>query len=96
MPDVLIVIILATYKEIVRLEDSELKMAGTLTFKNMMFIEKNKQVLNAMNHKGFLDIVAALERENIVQRIAGPRETYQVTSCPQKMNRGTCQFEAPQ
>ena len=62
----------------------------------MMFIEKNKQVLNAMNHKGFLDIVAAVERANIIQRIADSRETYEVTSCSQEMNRGTCQFEAPQ
>lgn len=42
---------LAISKEIVRSEDSELKIAGTLTLKNMVFIDENKKVLVVMNHK---------------------------------------------
>lgn len=71
----------------VSLEVSELKIAGTLTLENMMFIEENKQVLAVMNHKGFQGIVATEEKANIGQRIPGPKGAYKVTSCPQEMNR---------
>ena len=62
-------------KEFVRLEDSELKIAGTLTLGNKVFIEENKQVLTVKNHKGFLGIVALVGRVNIGQRIASLRRT---------------------
>lgn len=44
---------LAIYKNIVRLEDSELKIAGSLTLENMVFIDRNRQVPAVMNNKGF-------------------------------------------
>ena len=53
MPDALIVVNLAISKEIVRLEDSELKIAGTLTQENMAFVKENKQALATMKHNGF-------------------------------------------
>jgi hypothetical protein len=50
MLDTLIVVIC---KEIVRLKDSELKIAGTLTLENMVFVDENKHLLAAVNYKGF-------------------------------------------
>ena len=41
MPEALIVLNWAISKEIVRLEDSELKIARTFTLENMAFIEEN-------------------------------------------------------
>jgi hypothetical protein len=49
----LIVVKLTISKEIVRLEDSELKIAGTLTQENMAFVKENKQALATMKHNGF-------------------------------------------
>lgn len=79
---------LAISKEIARLEDSGLKIAGTLTLGNIVFTEKNKQILAVINHKGFLGIVATVVRANIGQRIASPRGTHEVISYSQEMNRG--------
>jgi hypothetical protein len=42
MPDALIVVIFAIFKEIVRLEDTELKILGIFTLENMILI-KHKQ-----------------------------------------------------
>lgn len=72
---ILIVMNFVISKEIVRIKDSELKIADTLTLENTITIEENKLVLVAIGHKGFQGFVAAGERENIGQRIAGPRET---------------------
>lgn len=44
MPDALIVANFAISKEIVRLDDSELKILGILTLENMVLIKVNKQV----------------------------------------------------
>ena len=54
MPDALIVVNLAIYKNTIRLEDSELKIAGTLTLENMVFIEENKQVWATVKHNGIV------------------------------------------
>lgn len=54
----------------------------------MVFLNENKWVLAVMNHKVFLGVVATLVRTNIGQRIASPRGTQEVISCPQEMNRG--------
>jgi hypothetical protein len=43
----------------------------------MVVVEESKLVLVAVSHKGFQNIVATIERANIDQRIAGPRETYE-------------------
>ena len=39
----------------------------------MAFIDKNKEVLAAMKHKGFQGIVATVERANTGLKIVGPR-----------------------
>ena len=59
---------LAISKEIVRLEDSELKIARTFTLENMAFIDKNKEVLAAMKHKVFQGIEVAVERAKVSLR----------------------------
>jgi hypothetical protein len=43
MPDALIVVNLAIYKNTIRLEDSELKIAGPLTLENMVFIDRTSR-----------------------------------------------------
>lgn len=65
----------AISKEIVWLEYSELKVVGTLTLENILFIEENKQVLLAMNLKVFQDVAATVEMANICQSTADLRET---------------------
>ena len=49
----LIVVKGAISKEIISLEDSELKIVGTLTQENMVFVKENKQALATMKHNGF-------------------------------------------
>jgi hypothetical protein len=51
MADALIVVNFVISKDVVILENSELKIAGTLTLEDMVFVEQKKQVLVAMNHK---------------------------------------------
>jgi hypothetical protein len=46
--------------------------------------------LVALIHKGFQGFV---ERANLGLRIAGPRETYEVSSCYWEMNQGACQLK---
>ena len=50
MLNILIVMNFVIFKEIVRLEDSELKIVGTLTLENTIIIEENKLVLVAKSH----------------------------------------------
>ena len=73
MLDALIVVNLVISKEIARLTNSELKISDTLTLDNMVYIEKNKQDLVSMSHKGFKNIV--MKRANIGLRIVSSRET---------------------
>lgn len=54
MPNALIVKNLVISKEIVKLEDSQLKTAGTLAPENMVFVEENKQVL--VSHRAFREL----------------------------------------
>lgn len=68
MPDALSFVNWAIFKEIVGLEDSKLKIESICILENRIFIKENKQLLAAMNHKGFQGIVAFF-RKNIV--IAG-------------------------
>jgi hypothetical protein len=88
MPDALIVVNLAISNEIVRLEDSELKISATLTLENMVFIEGKNKVLPVLNHKGFLAIVAAVKKANTGERIVSLRGIYKLMSCYRGMNRG--------
>ena len=88
MLDVLIVVNLVIYKEIVGLEDSEFIIAGALTPENIVFVVENKQVLVAMSHKAFQGIIAAEERANTGLKTVSQREAYKVTSCHQAMNQG--------
>jgi hypothetical protein len=84
MPDILIVGNLFISEDAERVDDLELKMASTLTLKNMVFTEKNSQFLATLNYKGFQSILATMGRTNICQRIVDPRETYKLTSCLQE------------
>lgn len=74
MSNALTVVNLFISKEMIRLEDSDLKVAGTLTLENMVFIDRNKQVLFTLSHESFQSIVAAMERVNIGLRIVSLRE----------------------
>jgi hypothetical protein len=65
----------AISKEIVRIEATELKIAGTLAQQNRVFIEEKQQVLAAMNLKSFQSIIAPMEKSNIGQRIVSSRHT---------------------
>ena len=49
----LIVVNVAISKESIRLEDSELKIVGTLTQENMVFAKEYKQALSTMKHNSF-------------------------------------------
>lgn len=76
----LIIVNLATFKEIIRLEDWEIKIVYTLDLENI-FIEEKRLVLAVMDHIIFQSIVDYVERANITQNIAGPKEKYEVTFC---------------
>ena len=54
MADALIVVNFVISKDVVILENSELKIAGTLTLGNKVFIEENKQVWATVKHKGIV------------------------------------------
>lgn len=70
MSDALSLVNWTIFKEIVGLKDSELKIESIWILENRIFIKENKQLLAAMNHKGFQGIVASLGK-NIVQCIVG-------------------------
>lgn len=88
MLDVTIVVNLVISKEIVRLENLEFKVAGTLTLEEMILQKENKQVLVALSHKGFQDIVATVETANTDLRIISPKEKYKVNSYHWEMKQG--------
>ena len=48
----------------------------------MIFIEENRQVLNVMDHKFFMSIIAIVEMASICQKIDSPTQTYEVNLCP--------------
>ena len=83
----LIVVKLTISKEIVRLEDSELKIAGTLTQGNMAFVKENKQALATMKHNGFQVFEATMESTNVSLKTVSTKESYEVTFCHQKTNK---------
>ena len=93
MLDVLIVVNLVISKEMIRLEDSVLKIASTLTLENTVFIEVSKQDLVARSQKGFQGIVATVERANIGLRIAGPSN---LLPSGNELGGGGCRLEPSQ
>lgn len=68
------VVTLTSFKDTIRLNDSKFKIENILTLENMVFVEENKQVLAAMNHKGFKGIATAMERANTGAQIKSPKE----------------------
>jgi hypothetical protein len=60
----------------------------------MVFVEKNKQVLAAMNYTRPQGIEATVERANFGLRVVGSREIYEVF--PSGNKRVACQLEVPQ
>ena len=51
----------------------------------MVFVEKNKQVLAAMNYTRPQGIEATVERANFGLRVVGSREIYESVSCHWEM-----------
>lgn len=69
IPNALIGVNLVIFKDTVRLKDSDLKIADTLTLESMVFTEENKVVLIGLSHKSFQGSVASVEQANIGLKI---------------------------